>query len=154
MVVVASVYSIRQPLAHHPFITPPRVTERRYTVRRRYEHLAERGVQVGRPLSRASYIHTSPPLSYCCVVANAPLMTEVNAQHPSAIDRHVRVAQWHHWCRNKCRSAYSHCFRIHICDISICIDAYSSVHVHITECRWAELVKAIKYCNEKAQYSL
>ena len=45
-------------------------------------------------------------------------------------------------------------FRIHIGDISTRIDAYSSVHVHITECRWAELVKAIKYCNEKAQYCL
>ena len=45
-------------------------------------------------------------------------------------------------------------FRIHIGDTSTCVDAYSSVHVHITECRWAELVGAIRFCNEKAQYGL
>ena len=29
--------------------------------------------------------------------------TEVNASTPNAIDRHVRVVQWQHGCRDKCR---------------------------------------------------
>ena len=57
----------------------------------------------------------------------APHTTEVNAASPNAIDRHVRVVQWQHWCRDKCRwrpavrcsrpsalPIYMHMFDMHI----------------------------------------
>ena len=33
------------------------------------------------------------------------LNTEVNARYPAAVDRHIRVVQWNHWTRDKCRFA-------------------------------------------------
>ena len=38
--------------------------------------------------------------------------------------------------------------------IPTCTHTHDHAHVHITECRWEELVKAIKHCNQKAQYCL
>ena len=37
--------------------------------------------------------------------ASVYLNTEVNARYPAAVDRHIRVVQWNHWTRDKCRFA-------------------------------------------------
>ena len=46
---------------------------------------------------------------YTCIECAPPaivyLNTEVNARYPAAVDRHIRVVQWNHWTRDKCRFA-------------------------------------------------
>ena len=75
----------------------------RYTVCGRREHLAEERVLWGRPLSMSLHCTHITPIDIHIIYTSPSCATEVNAQHPNAIDRHVRVAQWKHWCRDKCR---------------------------------------------------
>ena len=93
----------------------------RYTIGGRHEHTPQVRMPEGPHLSRAvglSHIHASSPIHIHTVSFNAPYVTEANARHPNAVDRHIRVVQWQHWCRDKCRPG---CTSLHAnsCPLSI-----------------------------------
>ena len=131
-------------------------TAHRYTVCGRREHLAEERVLWGRPLSMSLHCTHITPIDIHIIYTSPSCATEVNAQHPNAIDRHVRVVQWKHWCRDKCRRAHPRC---HVCDV---IHTQSPDYIVRVACahrmtynrRWLELVKAIQFCNARAQHCL
>ena len=106
-------------------------------------------------------------LVYTCSEYAPPIIvylnTEVNARYPAAVDRHIRVVQWNHWTRDKCRFAQS----VPTCIMSgapgpyqphappsICspiIYVHDFTHTNPSCRRWQELCRVLAYCNEKAQ---
>ena len=159
----------------------------RYTGGGRPEHAHQAWGRQGHQLSLVfvlSHTHAPIPMSLYIVSFNAQCMTEVNARHPNAVDRHIRVFQWQHWCRDKCRSAALHASlpnsttlgssHSHFRSLIMCMSqishpvrrahSYSPLHHPIIIRiiwyfglrlhRWRELVAAIRYCNGKAQYML
>ena len=86
------------------------------------------------------------------------LNTEVNARYPAAVDRHIRVVQWNHWTRDKCRFAKpaSTCIMTmwHMSVSTACLSADPFAHhirEHQSHHRWRELCLVIAYCNQQAQ---
>ena len=85
---------------------------RRYTGGGRPEHAHQAWGRQGPQLSLAfvlSHTHAPIPMSLHIVFFNASCVTEVNACHPNAVDRHTRVFQWQHWCRDTCRFGCTAC---------------------------------------------
>ena len=139
---------------------------------------------VGKVISSVLYSYYRIPVSLYIAFFNAQCMTEVNARHPNAVDRHIRVFQWQHWCRDKCRSAALHASfpnsaalgasHSHFRSLTMCVSqishpacrahSYSPLHHPIIIRiiwyfglrlhRWRELVTAIRHCSGKAQYML
>ena len=84
----------------------------RYTGSGRPEHAHQAWGRQGHRLSLVfvlSHTHAHIPMSLYTGLFTVPCMTEVNARHPNAVDRHIRVFQWQHWCRDKCRFGCTAC---------------------------------------------
>ncbi len=100
-------------------------THRRYLPRRRPEQVAQTGTRAGpSPESIAPAVIPHVMVTHV-VVESITYMTEVNARHPDAVDRHVRRAQWSHWCGEKCRSTTRHMCVVCLCNVSpVAFDIY------------------------------
>ena len=85
------------------------------------------------------------------VVESITYMTEVNARHPDAVDRHVRRAQWSHWSGEKCRSATRHLPVLCVCALSHSLHSIYTYPIRMHP-RWQELCKVVRYCNDVQQF--